>query len=270
MKKHSVLMKYHGGKSRLADWIISFMPPHRCYVEPFGGGGSVLLRKQPVPTEVYNDLNGEIFNLFRMIRERSAELAALIYLTPYSRAEMDLAYEPCDDPLESARRLFVRAHMSISTTSINSKSGFRAAINSKDYCSQFFTWYKTPETIMQVRDRLARVAIENVHALALLDRYDLPKTLWYLDPPYMNGTRSKKSQRHGYNCNMTDAEHIELLRRAKELRGMVMISGYKSELYLSELADWRLEKKGTYDDNMNKKEEYLWMNFEEGQQKLFV
>lgn len=100
-------LRYHGGKFRIAQWIINQFPEHLCYVEPFGGGGSVLLRKSPAKIEVYNDLNGGVVNFFRVLRERPADLIAAIELTPYSRKEFIQAQEPCDDPLERARRFYV-------------------------------------------------------------------------------------------------------------------------------------------------------------------
>ncbi|MBX2927029.1 MAG: DNA adenine methylase [Saprospiraceae bacterium] len=136
----------------------------------------------------------------------------------------------------------------------------------KDYCSQFYTWYKTPNLIMAVRDRLARVGIENVDAFSLLDRYNLPGTLWYLDPPYLPNTRSKKSNRHGYTHNLTEDQHRDLLTKAKQLNGYVMISGYKSELYKKELSDWQMVTKNTRDDSGKQREECLWMNWQGGRQ----
>ena len=99
------LVRYHGGKWMLAPWIIAHFPPHRTYVEPFGGGGSVLLRKTRSYAEVYNDLGGEIVNLFRVARARGEELARLVELTPFARAEFAESYEPAEDELEEARRL---------------------------------------------------------------------------------------------------------------------------------------------------------------------
>lgn len=261
------VVKYHGGKGKMAKWIVSLMPPHKVYVEPFGGGASVLLAKPIAKTEIYNDLDGDIYNLFRVIREQPGELAAMVSMTVFSRDEMNLAYEPTDNNLERARRLIVRSHMSISTTSINSKSGFRTAVNSKDFCSQFRTFSTLPEVIFKVRDRLANTAIENTDAFKLLDRYDLEETLWYFDPPYPKGTRSVKSNSSGYNHNMTDDAHLELLERIKLLKGKVMISSYENEIYRQELSEWRTEYKIAMDDAKNRKKEIIWMNFDD--EKIF-
>ena len=106
-------MRYHGGKWRLAKWVISHMPEHRKYVEPFGGAAGVLLQKEPAYCEVYNDLDSEVVNFFRVLRDPvlSQRLIDACVLTPYARAEFELAYEPANDPVELARRLVVRASM---------------------------------------------------------------------------------------------------------------------------------------------------------------
>lgn len=104
MIKHPIL-RYHGGKWKIAPWIINHFPPHDIYVEPFGGGGSILFRKNPCRAEIYNDLDNEIVNVFRVIRDhlQADKLAGLCLLTPYSRSELDLANEPSTDPVEQVR-----------------------------------------------------------------------------------------------------------------------------------------------------------------------
>ena len=101
-------LRYHGGKWKLAPWLQLFFPAHRVYVEPFGGGASVLLRKPRSYGEVYNDLDAEVVNVFRMLRDRGPELHNLLTLTPFARAEFKLAYETSADPLEQARRTIAR------------------------------------------------------------------------------------------------------------------------------------------------------------------
>src|ERR1035437_9603859 len=105
------LLPYHGGKWRIAPWIISNMPSHEIYVEPFCGGGSVLLQKPRSRCDVYNDLDEKIVNFFKVVRDNGKELAEKIYFTPYSRKEYELAFEPSSDPIESACRTLVRARM---------------------------------------------------------------------------------------------------------------------------------------------------------------
>ncbi len=256
------IVRYHGGKHKIANWIVGKMPVHACYIEPFGGGAAVLLRKRSAKTEVYNDLDQEVYNVFRTIRENADALANALYLTPYSRQELQAAYEPTGDPLEAARRFIVRSHMAITTTSIKTRSGFRAAINSGDYCSQVATWSKLPEVVHTVRQRFSRVILENCDAFDLFDRYDLPGTLWYLDPPYTNDSRSEKSVKYGYRHNLTPEQQVALCERIRRLKGPVMLSGYDNPTYNTLLHDWKKEyTKGFTDSHRKLATEVLWMNF---------
>jgi DNA adenine methylase len=121
------LIRYHGAKWRLAPWIISHFPKHRIYVEPFGGSGSVLLRKKQSEIEVYNDLDGEIVNLFRVARDNGEELSRLVYLTPYSREEFVKSFEPSDDPIEQARRTVVRSFQGFGSGYVTATKGSKCA-----------------------------------------------------------------------------------------------------------------------------------------------
>ena len=112
------ILRYHGGKWILAPWIISHFPPHRVYVEPFGGAASVLLRKPRSYAEVYNDLDREIVSLFRVARERGEELRRALELTPFARQEYLEAWHPSDDPLEQARRTVIRAYMGFASAAV--------------------------------------------------------------------------------------------------------------------------------------------------------
>ena len=126
------LLRYHGGKWRLAPWIISHLQPHRIYVEPFGGSASVLLRKPRSHSEIYNDLGGEVVNLFRVLRQpaQARELVRLVRLTPYSRTEFDDSYITAADPIEQARRTLLRSHTGFSTTGVTGRwrVGFRGNV----------------------------------------------------------------------------------------------------------------------------------------------
>jgi DNA adenine methylase len=93
------VLRYHGGKFRLAPWLTSFFPPHRVYVEPFGGGASVLLHKNRAHSEIYNDISDEIVNVFRVLRDpvMAARLSRLVRLTPFSRVEFLESYQELFD-----------------------------------------------------------------------------------------------------------------------------------------------------------------------------
>lgn len=154
-------VRYHGGKFRLASWIISHFPAHRCYVEPFGGGASVLLKKEPSEAEVYNDLDGDVVNLFRVLRhpETSRALSEACALTPYSRDEFMQAYAPADNPVEQARRLVVRATMGFgSAGATKGKTGFR--LDTKRNCATAQRiWARYPDNLAAVGSRFAGVLV---------------------------------------------------------------------------------------------------------------
>ena len=117
------MLRYHGGKWRLAPWIISVFPEHRIYVEPYGGGASVLLRKARSYAEVYNDLDGEVVNVFRVVRDHGPCLKEKLYYTPFSRDEFKRSYEETDDPIERARRTIARSFMGFGSNAVTAKNG---------------------------------------------------------------------------------------------------------------------------------------------------
>ncbi len=121
------IMKYHGAKFRLAKWIMGFFPEHKVYVEPFGGSAGVLLQKTRSQSEVYNDLDGDISNLFSVLQDKkmSSELQNLLLVTPYSRREYETSYKETDNPVERARRTLIRGHMTFGSAGSTKTSGFK-------------------------------------------------------------------------------------------------------------------------------------------------
>jgi hypothetical protein len=164
---HRPVLRYHGGKWMLAPWLMSFFPDHRIYCEPFGGGASVLMRKPRSYAEVYNDLDDEIVNVFRVLRDptQSKELARLIHLTPWSRTEFYAAYEPSEDPLERARRTIARTYMAFGTTSRRAnRTGFRAKAY-RQHQTGVQDWCNYPDAVASFAERLRGVTIEHRNAL---------------------------------------------------------------------------------------------------------
>ncbi|HCW3117107.1 DNA adenine methylase [Citrobacter amalonaticus] len=260
--KHPAI-RYHGGKFRLAPWIIEQMPDHVCYVEPFGGAAGVLLQKPRSYAEVYNDLDSEVVNLFRVLRdpELNQRLQEVCALTPYSRDEFRAAKEATDDPVERARRMVVRASMGFGTASgIGGDSGFRHDSKRK-YATPSHLWERYPETLAAVCQRLQGVIIENRDALAVMRSHDAETTLHYIDPPYMPETRSKG---HRYYLHeMTVECHEQLLAVSRTMTGMVMISGYDCEVYNDMLTDWKKTEKASRISagrGTGIKTECLWIN----------
>lgn len=240
--KHPVI-RYHGGKFRLAAWVIQHMPEHTCYVEPFGGAAGVLIQKPRSYAEVYNDLDGEVVNLFRVLRDEELceRLKNACLLTPYARDEFYEAREITEEPVERARRMVVRASMGFgSAAGIGGNSGFRGDSKRK-YATAAHLWERYPHTLAVICQRLKGVIIENKDALAVMRAHDAETTLHYIDPPYVAETRAKGNR--CYNHEMTDADHLQLLAVATTLRGKVMISGYDCELYRDILTGWGFASK---------------------------
>lgn len=221
------LMRYHGGKWRLGPWIIGLMPRHHVYVESYGGAASLLMQKAPSPVEVYNDLDSEVVGLFRILRDReqTAELDRLLRLTPFSREEYRAAWEFSEDPIECARRLLVRAHMGFGSASVTRKrrSGFRGKRTGKAKSTGFEWKVRVSEGLEQFADRLLGVIIEHEPALDVMRRNDGATTLHMLDPPYLHSTRELGGGQKGYNHEMSESDHEELLRLALVLEGSVMM-----------------------------------------------
>ena len=250
---------YHGGKWRIAPWIIEHFPAHSLYAEPFGGGASVLLRKSPSRQEVYNDMDGEIVNVFRVLqsKEQSEELRRLLSCTPFARTEYDLSYQPSDCPVESARRTIIRSFMGHGGNSVTSryKNGFRSK---RVGSSPSRDWSRYPAHVPVFAERLRSVVIECLPAMETIRRYDTPSTLHYVDPPYVRSARSAHST--SYRHEMTDEEHVALAGVLHAVSGMVVLSGYDSDLYRDLYADWSVFTKETHADGFAQRTECLWLS----------
>lgn len=260
MTKQRPLVRYHGGKWRMASWIISHFPAHRCYVEAYGGGGSILLRKPRTHAEVYNDIDGDIVNLFKIAREQGDELVRLCELTPFAREEFKLAYAPTDDPLERARRTLVRSFMGFGSAGVTKQiTGFRANSN-RSHSVPARDWRNYPDALRVTIDRLRGVVIENRDAADCMRAHDAPDVLHYVDPPYVHATRGYRTWRPDYRHEMTDAEHIALAERLHSLRGHVIVSGYRSALYDEMFGAWTRIDREALADGARKRIESLWLS----------
>jgi DNA adenine methylase len=260
------VLRYHGGKFRLAPWVIKHFPPHRLYVEAFGGAAGVLVQKDRAYAEVYNDLDGDIVNLFRVLRDpgQCVRLIDLLLLTPYARDEFESAYEGTDEPIERARRTLVRAEMGFgSAGATKGRTGFRIDTRRK-YGTAQDLWARFPESLARVCERLTGVMIENRPAVDVIAQHDAPDTLFYLDPPYMMSTRYVGA-RHGryYDCEMSNADHSELLELCSSVEGMVVLSGYATPEYSEALQGWSMastEARISAARGTGLRTECLWLN----------
>lgn len=263
------LLRWHGGKWLLAPWIISNFPKHRIYTEPFGGAASVLLQKPRSYGEVYNDLDGDVVNLFRVLRDRetAARLIEALELTPFARAEHVQAYEFTEEPVERARRLVVLSFMGFGSNghNRNRKTGFRANSN-RSGTTPARDWGNYAKDIEWLIERLQGVTIENRDALGLIEQHDTPETLHYLDPPYLPETRALKNPYDlkyaggMYAHEMDAAEHAALLDVIVDVEGMVVLSGYESDMYNDALVGWERVYRAAFADGARDRTEVLWLN----------
>ena len=267
------ILRYHGGKWRLAKWIIGFIPEHKIYVEPFGGAASVLLQKPRSYMEIYNDLDRSVVNVFRVMQnpESASQLKRLLEFTPFAHEEFLLGYEETDNLIERARRTIIRSFMGWSTDSAtrDKKTGFRSDFRlfGRNASIDFLNY---TDAIGFFVERLRGVIIENEPALDLIDKTDSTKTLFYVDPPYMYHTRQAKCK-GAYRHEMANEQHGELLKILTRLKGNVILSGYESELYNDILVGWEKHKiisKGQGQNGNKFHTEVLWLSFRARQLNL--
>lgn len=255
------VLRWHGGKWLLADWVIGFFPPHHVYVEPFGGAASVLLKKPRCHSEIYNDLDKDVVNLFRVLRDEraAAELARLLRLTPFDSEEFAAAYEPGGSAVERARKLVVRSYMGFGSDSHNAATatGFRSN-GTRGGASPGADWANYPAALAAVVDRLRGVMVHNHDGVQIMRRFDLPDALHYVDPPYLHSTRSE--QRGVYAHEMTDVDHEMLASCLHELQGCVVLSGYRSPLYDRLYRGWESHDRAHKTNRKADRIETVWLN----------
>lgn len=251
-------LRYPGGKFRDGHWIISHFPTHLTYCEPFGGGGSVLLLKQPSTYEFYNDLDGEVVNFFKMLRDHGSELIEKIQLTPYSRVEQEISHIPEGDELERARRFYTRSWQTINGAEKRYNSDWRNIYKSNRGTHVIREWNNV-EHLHAIAWRLKQVQFENRPAMDLVKRVDTNDTLFYFDPPYVKSARAEK-HRDLYRFELSDDDHFELSQVIHSLKGMSIVSGYDCELYRELYKDFYLTKKKTTKNYGKTAIECLWLS----------
>lgn len=244
----------------MSSKIISLMPEHKCYIEPYFGSGAVFFKKDVnCNNEIINDLDGNVVNLFKVIRENPNELSKAIKLTPYAREEYSNIDLNIDEGIEKARRFLVRSNMARGGVQ-HYKPGWRTA-GLKESISKnrriVNEWNRLPESILKAAERLKDAEIENTDAIKLIKRYDDEDCLIYIDPPYLLETRSNKY----YSSEMTDLDHIELLETIRGSKSKIILSGYDSELYRQYLINWSKYEIESRTESKNKKIECLWINY---------
>ncbi len=249
------LIRYFGGKWKIAPWIIAHLPEHRIYCELFGGGASVLLRKPRSYAEIYNDLDGEIVEVFRAVQTDFDKLAFRLRNTPFARSEYDLAYEHHDDATERAARTIVRSWMGFGNSAqrADGKTGFQSMseITGSSKSNQWRTYLDTLETF---RDRFMGVVVENRDAIEVMHQQDSAGTCFFVDPPYVPSTRSSGS----YKYEMSLEDHKRLLSELERVKGMVILCGYDNELYNA--TGWKKLSRTTTAMSSDERTEVIWLN----------
>lgn len=256
------VLRYHGGKWRIAPWIISHFPEHTLYVEPFAGGGSVLMRKPRSDGEVLNDLDESLINVFRVLQNPATaeQLAHAIRFTPYARAEFNLSCVPTAEGVEAARRLIVRSlmgHGGVGSgrkqTGLRPERGIHGVRPARD-------WSNYPPQILQFCARLNGVCIEQMDAFAVIKKYDSPRALFYVDPPYLHSVRTTQTNgsKQLYPHELSAHDHHRLAELLHQAEGAVVLSGYHSTEYDRLYRGWgRVEKRARADGGADRVE-VLW------------
>lgn len=266
-KKRMIAFGWYGGKFSHLDFILPNIPTdakHFCDV--FGGSAAVLINRPPALVETYNDIDSELANFFRTLRDTGDELIQQIKLTPFSREELVRAceYEPGLSELERARRFFVRARQTRTGLAQKSSEGRWAhcVLTTRAGMSGAVSrWLGSVDGLAEITERLLRVQIENAPAVEVIRRYDTAETVFYLDPPYVHSSRGDTT---AYEHEMSDEEHVALADALSSIRGRAVLSGYRTELYDRLFADWtRIDAPVRTAHSVRKpRQESLWVNFE--------
>ncbi len=268
MARNKIAFGWYGGKYSHLGWLLDLLPESQHYCEPFGGSAAVLLNRTPSPVETYNDLDGDVVNFFRVLRDQKDDLIYAIGMTPFAREEFVAAIETNGNglhltDLERARQFFVRARQVrtglAQTASVGrwanclktSRAGMAGAVS---------RWLGSVEGLDSIAARLLRVQIEHDDALAVIRRYDSDETLFYCDPPYPHDSRGDSK---AYKYEMTDAEHFALFQTLSSVKGKVAISGYHGTLMDNLYKDWYVYEAVTKKVHSVKTDrmEVLWTNY---------
>lgn len=266
--KKLIAFGWYGGKFSHLDWLMPLLPPCHHYCEPFAGSAAILLNRDPSPVETYNDLDGEICNFFRTLRDKKRELTEAIGLTPFSREEFAIAcqFDGSLSDVERARRFYVRARQVrtglAQTASVgrwaNCKNTSRAGMS-----GVVSRWLGAIEALPEIAERLLRVQIENRPAIDLIKLYDSRETLFYCDPPYVHSTRGDSK---AYGHEMSDDSHAALADALNSVNGMVALSNYDCELMDTLYPSRRWHKftspEKTIHSTKGKRSEVLWTNYD--------
>lgn len=259
---------WYGSKYSVLSWLLEKLPQTKCYSEPYGGAATVLLNKEPSEVETYNDLDGEVTNFFKVLRDNKEELIRNIAYTPYSREEYEKAIEKTNNPdenlsdIEKARLFYVKAGQVYSGLAQKATPGRWSktiSLSRRGMSKELSQFYNRIEKLDKISERLRRVQIENNNAIDVIKKYDNEDCLTYCDPPYIHDTRSDN---HVYGNEMSNEEHKKLAETLNNCDGLVAISSYECDLMEDLYSDWNLHKYKEKKGLKNKKnQECLWTNY---------
>jgi DNA adenine methylase len=265
-RRRRIVFGWYGGKFNHLDWLLPLLPAAHHYCEPFAGSAAVLLNRIPAPVETYNDIDGEVVNFFRVLREQPDALARAVALTPFAREEFFRAIadlSAAETALERARRFYVRARQArtglAQTATLgrwaNCKETSRAGMS-----GVISRWLGGVEALPEIGLRLLRVQMENRPALDVIRLYDSPTTLFYCDPPYLHATRGDAG---AYGFELDEAAHVALAAALARCCGKAAVSGYRDPLMDQLYRGWRRFDAPTKQCHSIKKprQECLWMNY---------
>lgn len=264
------VIKYQGSKWNIAPQLVELIPEHHSYVEPFFGSGAVLFNKPVSDIETVNDMDSDVVNLFRCIQKDSERLARLVMTTPFSREEYERQFEGCTSTLyasnfQRAAGFLIKCWQGHGFRTNGYKVGWKNDVVGREKAYALWNWYRLPDWIIDITERLRKVQIENRPALEVIERFNYSQVFMYLDPPYMLGTRSGKQYMH----EMTDAEHEELLQMILQSRAKIMISGYETDMYNDYLSGWEKKQFSSCAEHGKPRVETVWMNYKADLQMNF-
>lgn len=261
------VLRYPGSKWNIASQLVRLIPEHHTYVEPFFGSGAVLFNKQQSNIEMVNDLDSNVVNLFHCIQEDAQNLARMVMTTPFSREIYEVTYRNAydnDDSYQKALKFLIQCWQGYGFRTDGSKVGWRNDVQGRERAYALWNWYRLPEWIIDIAERLWMVQIENRPALEVIERFNYSNVFMYIDPPYMLHTRTGKQ----YNYKMTDSDHEELLKMLLQSKAKIMLSGYESDMYNDYLAGWGKKQFSSYAEHGKPRTETVWINYMHDAQQM--
>ena len=266
-KQYKVIMKYPGSKAQMLQYIYELIPPHKCWVDVFGGSAVVTLNKKPSKVEIYNDIDDTLVNLMRILADENKfnEFEKRIKYLPYAFTEFNKYKEKYknNDYTDDVDKAITRWYLG--NTSLK---GIPRAFQRNNNTNVALTYANKKNSLIYIHNRLKTIVIENIDYEKLINKYDSNQTVFYCDPPYMPETRYENKT---YKNDMTNKNHIQFLETMTKIQGKAIISGYNSELYNNYLSNWNkreievnasMSMKKLPDRNTTKAIECLWYNYE--------